>query len=117
MFCEFRYLQNQIFTEMRFFFYAILLCFILTNTAKAEEDLFYKQYSTTLNAIKNKKIVSRSELSDLYDYYSENNTDSLYYYSRKVVETGIEKENFFYINYGKSLMISFFNPLVSTKNF
>lgn|GEM_PF-5536347 len=109
MFCEFRYLQNQIFTEMRFFYSAIVLCFILTSTAKAEEDLFYKQYSATLNAIKNKKIVSRSELSDLYDYYNENNTDSLYYYSKKVVETGIEKENFFYINYGKSMMISFFN--------
>ncbi|HRO75048.1 MAG TPA: tetratricopeptide repeat protein [Crocinitomicaceae bacterium] len=93
-------------------FITLLCCFTITffvsaNTAEK------KSYASTLalQSISSGELLSREKLTSLFDYYSENSIDSLYIFGNQLIETGLRYENWFYINYGKSILASYFNSI------
>lgn len=74
-----------------------------------ENQNFYQENTKYLKAIEQKKLIPRNKLFGIYEHYIANEIDSLYFYSKNIVEIGIAKEDQFYINYGKAFLISFFN--------
>ncbi len=69
----------------------------------------FSNHKKIVKALQNNEILSRNDLFGIYDYYSENNQDSLYFYSNMIIEIGIKYENWGYINCGKAFMVGFFN--------
>lgn len=83
-------------------------CFFVNSQNKVDKSSFLPHLKA-IQALQKNEIINRNELFKIYDYYSENNHDSLYFYANRIIELGIRYENWNYINCGKAFMVSFFN--------
>lgn len=92
---------------MRFYWFIVFLStfsFSVFSQNKSE-----KSVEELISLFEEKEILTRKKLFELYDYYSENDNDSFYVFANNLIETGLFYENWFYINFGKAVMTSFFN--------
>lgn len=95
---------------MRFF---LVFGFLLVSTSLFSQSKI-KEYNHRTNAqlineLKEGRRIARNELFQLFDYYNDNKNDSLYKIAHRIIEIGIQQENWFFINFGKAFVVTFYN--------
>lgn len=100
---------------MRFFILLLIaiLSFPSKGLSQARAD-FYKKNASLIDDVRNHELISRTDLFNIFNFYSDDYPDSLRLFSIDVIQTGIEKNDKLYANIGKAFLGSYFNARENT---
>lgn len=106
---------NRKFSKMKLYFF-LFLSFIMINTPLLSQnnEEFFLRKKKTIQAVGNHQTVNRSDLLDVYNVYADDFLDSLKWLAVNIIQAGIEKNDKFYLNIGKSFLATYFNAKQNT---